>query len=266
MKKTMFLLLLILGVVHITHAQMDWMNPTTRGKFSIDFYHPDFDSKGYNAITGLYDITFQTTLASGSAVRIEVPFCNFSYERNGFKEDEFALSNIYLGFRMNNNDEWFTDIGLRLPTASDDKFLANLIGGSADYERMYAYGADVITGSIMVQRHKIMDKGSYMGFRLGTSVSHFTDSEVEDPTDLWANYGVYCGLDLEKFGASMGYEGVVIFTEDGNISDRHLSTVEVSAYLKHDRIRPGLFLKIPMDEEISNGMGKVIGLSISMSY
>lgn len=192
-------------------------------------------------------------------LQFDLPFSNAQFSG----ESEAAIGNPYLGVAFLSG-EWASELGVRLPVMSDDKFSAAFNGFMTDWDRLYAFTPDLATVSANFHSHKKYPSNFLIDVSFGPKLTYNTNASVDDKTDLFASFGVHGGFEDEKFGLGVGLTGQTILTED---TDNHtINMADMNLWLNLEKVRPVFFIKVPMDDELDQLLDYTIGARLDFNF
>lgn len=199
-------------------------------------------------------------LASG---HYEVKSTSFNINRN---QSETAIGNPYIGFEFSTpQTPVFAELGIRLPLASSDKDLSMTTGLLTDFDRLEAFFPKVLTITTMVNVHQIDQSGFALRVRGGPSLLINTDNEFDDDTELFIGYSAQAGYESERLSFLGGVTGRAILTEPNlNFSERSVHQAGFAASAGIGKLRPGLHLRLPLDENLKDSLDFVLGFTLGI--
>lgn len=196
--------------------------------------------------------------ASGS---YEVKSTSFSINRN---QSETAVGNPYIGLEFSTPQApVFAEFGIRVPVASTDKDLSLTAGLLTDFDRLEAFLPKVLSITTMVNVHQVDQSGFALRLRGGPSLLINTDNESDDDTELFIGYSAQAGYESERFSVLGGLTGRAILTESGgNFAERSLHQLGFAANAGFGSLRPGIHLRLPLDEDLQDSLDFVLGFNL----
>lgn len=259
------LLLLFSIVTVISQAQSIWLPNATNKGFGIEYLEPSFSINENNSIlsstqfvSGRYRVSDKFLLVT------EFPFANF---KSKFSSPEFAFGNPYLGFIMRKSDRpYFMEAGVRAPLASEGNESAMFSGVLSDYYRAEAFLPEMFSLSLKNNYLKITDSNFMLKLMGGLSFWLPTNNDARDP-EVIMDYSGHVGFDDPKVQIMGGIGGRLILTEDElDFKERTLHQFAIFARYKAKNVQPGLLIKMPLDEELSNFINFVFGVNLLMNF
>lgn len=199
----------------------------------------------------------------------EIPFAYGKVDGPAIPELEggTVLGNPYLGLEYAASDRVRVEAGARLPlTTADDFSFGDVVGFLADPLRGEAFMQDVVPLSAAVTFSHSLTSGMKLQARSGvTSMIWRGDDELGE-TMTALDYGLLgqYPMGLARFGGGLTGRWDVSAEEDG-FSENSLHQLGLSADYQFGRLRPGLNLRIPLDEEYRDLVTASMGVYLQVS-
>lgn len=173
-----------------------------------------------------------------------------------------TLSNLELGLLFSNDEGMPRGrLTVVLPTSAefgDDDF-AFLIGWLSDPDRVDRYAEELWSVNGLFTPTRRLESGT-LGFKVGGSAMVPTgDGDAE----FFGRYGVFVtqSTGTARFGAEL--TGQAILSEGGlDFGERTIHQLTILAGLERSGPSPELFVRVPLDEDISDVVNVIVGLRV----
>ena len=174
--------------------------------------------------------------------------------------------NPYLGIEfIDVKRRWFAEVGLRLPVVSEESNMGKQYGIMADLDRMEAFADDLLPIRLRLG-NRLREGSMTLHTYVGPSLWFFTGSAGDNDTEIWLDYGskVWVTSEIARLGG--GFLGRYWLSDDeGDFSERSLHMFEFTADVGRGRVRPGLQMRIPLDDDWESiGLKYVWGLNLTV--
>jgi hypothetical protein len=151
-----------------------------------------------------------------------------------------------------------------LPTASEKKEIAHLVGALTNIYELQRSLPDVLTIYGNFAYHYRQINGGMFGVEIGPQLLVPT-GELEGDTELFGHYGLAGGFALPKAAIFAELLGVFIVSEDvDKFGDRFIHSFAFGAQYTGSFVRPGLFYTLPLDEDINEDISGMLGLKVDV--
>jgi hypothetical protein len=190
---------------------------------------------------------------------IEVPWATASLGTSS-AEDGLILGNPYVGIEFGSaTSAALGEFGARLPFAGS-KPVPQALGVFSDLERWPAWVDDAAALRAGVRlRTKPTDGGATLEARIAPEL--WFENAFEE-VDVWMIFGACLRFDWETARAGMAFTGRTFFAEATDVGSTS-TQFDVAADFGEGQIRPGVSLRLPLDETIGNQMNLTYGLSVT---
>ncbi len=268
MKKILFLAALMLFIFMQAWAQSTWMNRSADRSVSLEILKPSYVNG--NDVTFTTSVIYLSThIPINDHLRFigEVPYSHFG-ATGAFSGSESSIGNPFVGVDYRNKDSDVSyEFGLRLPLASDKKLGAFLNGFSTDFDRVDAFMPKTVPATLMINHYRKYPSRFVTLLRGGVNFLYYTDSNVSRSTDLYLLYSIHGGYETDKFGFGLGFGGRVVVTgSGGSFDDRSIHQLDLVVHGVFDNIKPGLYLRVPMDELLEQFIDVVWGINMEYAF
>ena len=265
---------LALLVTRSAQGQTYWHDETANSTVRLDVVKPFPKGDGTQLLSGAVFLSGSTRIGKTLRIEAELPMARAGFDAgSGTSESAVRLGNPYLGLTLQREGKPVAfQFGVRLPTASDpDTFIgetANQMGILADFDRFEAFTPKVFTARAAVEVRHIMPDGIVFRAKLGPSLGVDTHSgNSGDAQELYADYGIRAGYEGPTVTATVGVTGRALITEsDLNFGERTVHQLTGALELRRGRVRPSGLIRLPLDQDLRDMTGVIIGLGVTLAF
>jgi hypothetical protein len=232
----------------------------------IEVSHPDFKEFDVTAPTSVWFVSGQLPLTSRVRAIVDVPFAYAELKGAEGLGSSTVLGNPFIGAQFAATPSLSVDFGMRAPlTTADDESFADVIGFLSDIQRAEAFMEDVVPviGGVSYQWEAA--PGLVVRGRGGVTSLFYTGDDDEEETETFVDYGAFGTYThgIARFGA--GVSGRWHASEDeGGFSERSIHQLGLTADAKVARVRPGISLRVPLDQDYRDVLGWAVGLYLQV--
>lgn len=220
-----------------------WRDLSDRGGVELDAAFPGFEFDGVSA--SIVSLTGRRRLSEDLVLHADVPYLTASDD----DVDVEILGNPYVGLELGKAEmDWTVESGLRLPLIPSDPDREELgalaTGVLTDFlVRPGAFVVDAIPVELTFHYRPRSDVGSHVAVHLGLEV--WAPIDERDDTETAFVFGGDISLIGDPLRVNLGATGRIQFDESGDEGE-----IEFEAGIegKAGRVRPGLQLRIPVDD------------------
>jgi hypothetical protein len=250
-------------------AQSIWLDRSHEKTIVLEIQKPDFDGEDQTTfMTTSWFLYGRFPLSTNVNMVAEIPFSHYKLDAETYyfmeNEGQSAFGNPYVGFEFYNEKKTvFGEIGLRLPmTPKEDASLAQSSGAVTEFvERTEAFARDVLPVSVLINYMKTEDSGLMFRLRGGPIVWLATGNRND--TEWFVVYSIQGGYHSEKFNILAGLSGRwFVSAEDAAFSEATFHQFGIAATVDLGTFQPGLMLKLPLDEDLSDTIDLTFGLTL----
>ncbi len=247
-------------------AQAPWLGVDRTPRIAAELMKPGLDDSGdfHPGSSALYlsgRIRVSPTLAF--VAELPVAFGGLRYDGGA----DALLGNAYVGVESGPVDApvW-VEAGGRLPLIGSDPNSAWLVGTNTDIDRLSAFQPKTATvsGALNVGRRNATGTG--VRARLGPELYFRTSGDWQYSTEVLMNYGAQLYRvrgPLELYAHAGGL--VVVSGEDrGGFGERSLHQLGFGGSYLVGGLRPGVVVRLPLDEDLQQSINYVIGLTLQV--
>lgn len=168
-----------------------------------------------------------------------------------------SLGNPYLGVEFGGPDaQWISEFGIRFPAASS-RSGALIAGLESDIERRDAF----VGGAFSVSGYESLRLRVASGFSLRARVGPglvLGSPGIYGDRGLWLGYAAQVGYDRGRLNLRAGISG--------RVQEDQLSQFVLSAAFPLGGVRPGLSLRVPLDQGFDAVGSAVLGLTLGFEF
>ena len=261
----------ILGLTAATvaSAQTIWTPIEHRLSVNVEALHPRFkldqDAEA-SALSGAVFLTGTIPVAAHGMLVIELPFARSSIAVAGESSSNSSLGNPYVGLQVSAGTAsrgFVGELGIRPPVVGDNDAEAGTTGVFTDLDRQEAFinNLTAFSGAANVYARG----GHTMGrLRLGLTEQFLGQDVVDYETIL--NYGALGSVDVDRLRVGAALTGRYLLTESGSFGDRSFHHAAASVSVLFDQLRPGLFVRVPFDEDIRDLVSSTFGITLEYTF
>jgi hypothetical protein len=268
--------LLLLMLSSMLSAQFAWPRTADGSCIKIEYLAPSLaQNSSFMSVTGYtMSLSGHFRVGEGTFIAAEIPYTSTTvkysnpYYGGTQSTTKSSIGNIYMGLEFVGEDPTiFGELGMRLPTISKDNMEASILGILGDANRWEVYVAELLAVQGAVNYHPVYESGVGLLFRIGPSVWIPTKGSGGNDTEVFIDYGAGVGFENETFRIGGGISGRAIVTEETFFFDkRAVHHVEFGTNVRIAQFRPGVFIRIPLEKEVSDVISQTLGISLSYVF
>lgn len=259
-------------------AQSLWLDRSHDKTLTLEVLRPGFKNeddtyaKSSNSGWVLF-LSSRVPLSKTAYFVGELPFAYGSYEyqshRSNFqeRETETTIGNPYLGIEIEAQySPVFAQIGVRLPLTPEDNLLGALTGLISDVDRLEAFLPNTTALNFALKFRQEDKPGFSFGLGGGTTFLFNTKGNgSDDDFDFLIGYSAQAGYNFRQLKVITGVTGRAILTqESANYGERSFHQFGLNASLGLGKLRPGLQLRLPLDNDLKSALDFVMGFSLGV--
>ena len=249
-------------------AQSPWVERPAEPAITLEAIKARPDGGGLTFPSSAWFLSGSVPVAEAATFVVELPLAYGALDggRFGGGESDFSIGDPYLGAILGAPGSDLTgELGVRVPLASEDN-LGSAVGILSDpVDRMEAFLPKVVSFSGTLNYGHTTPEGFAVGLRLGPRVWLRTESDFQDTAELFAVYGLQAGYRGERGRLMVGLDGRAIITEsDLSLGERTLHELAVGGALRLGRVEPGLVVRLPLDQDLSELIDYGVELQMTM--
>ncbi len=248
-----------------TQAQSLWLNWRPDKTLTLEILKPDFDGEDNSTFTtSVLFLALRQPIGDRAMLVAELPFAHAGWDsRFGGDESDNTLGNPYAGFEIyNQNASFIAEVGLRVPVADEEKS-ATYVGLLTEItERYDAFAPKFLPLTAFMNYRYQAPTGFVLRLRGGPAFWINTDKDrYEDGTEFFLNYSAQVGYESNRFDLLGGFSGrALVSEEDLDARERTVHQLGLAATVTLGSVRPGMQVRIPLDEDVTEMLDAVFGL------
>lgn len=245
-------------------AQSIWLDREHRPSLLAEVLFPNFEGGGTEFPTWAWFVAGKLPVASAGAVVLELP-----YSRGELSEfsntSESSIGNPYIGYEYRPHPNGLlVEAGLRVPLASEDKFLPFFVGLYSDAARQEAFIPNLLPLRLGLHYHH-RDSNTQVAWDLRVVPTAWIQTENDANTDFIIGYGGTLRYEGEVARVGGGLTGRWIATAEGaDFGEASVHQLDLAADFLRGSVRPGVQLKLPLDDDFSQGFDKSWGFTLTV--
>jgi len=249
-------------------AQSFWLEPAAPVEVNLEILKPALKGADLGGSSLVYYLSLRGQVGTTTAVVFELPYANFSHEADQYYPDysDNTVGNPSIGLEMGpQGDGWRGEVGVRLPTASSSNAAATM-GALTDFvERTEAFLPDVLSFRAGANYRSVAPTGFAFGARISPLFWLGTGDRAEMDPELWVLYALRAGYEGKSVAAGAGLSGRYLVTAEGgaDFGQRTFHQLGLYTNLNLGGWGPGLQVRVPLDEDLTDDFDPVFSLSLS---
>ena len=275
------IVLALFAIPAVAGAQRYWHDDQGRDAVRLDFGLPFLKGDNHKFFTGTIFPSMSVRAGDGFRVEADIPIARAA----GEDESAFRMGNPYLGLRIGDDEKPVSGIlGLRFPVSKQPTSLmaarAVEAGMIADYDDFEAHVPNMLTfrGGLEYQRTRA--SGLLVGVRGVVSLQMNTGGDPTADSEANIDYGLRLGYAGAKALATVALTGRYLITaphhespcldeeaecDPKSFNERTHHQVTGVLELRPGRVRPRVTLRVPLDEDLRDIAGAILGIGFSIA-
>ncbi len=265
-----FIILLVCFVFLVNHGgftQTIFRDLGQEKTITLEVLKPDFgENSNASFLTSSSFLTLHLPISNNLMFTGELPFSyakfssRFSGDRSGG-----TIGNPYIGFeyRDNKKSTFMGEFGVRIPLTSDES-IAAFPGLLTDFiDRAEAFAPKIFSIHTMANYVSQSETGVTLRVRSGPLLWLNTEDNGGD-TEVFLLYGATIGYNGDAVRLQGGFNGRWLLSNDGaNFGESTLHQIGFSANFGSGNVRPGVSLRVPLDDDFQNTLDLTLGLDVT---
>ncbi|NIR47263.1 hypothetical protein GWO43_02195 [candidate division KSB1 bacterium] len=250
-------------------AQPIWVDTGTNNFVALEILKPNFSSRANTTFaTSTIFLSGRFRTSDNAFFVGELPFAHRGFD-NGprIANSETAVGNPYLGMEFHHPDRnTFWEIGIRLPIVPENNSSAKSLGRDSDFDRFEAFLHNFVTVLGKVNFMPESSSNLTPRIRVGPTVLIPIGEPAETADiELFLDYSAQVGYNGQRFGFLAGLTGRLFVSEDElDFSERTFHHLGIAANVAFDNVRPGIHLRLPLDEFITDRVDFIFGVNLAV--
>jgi hypothetical protein len=255
-------------------AQSIWLDRVSPKTLHLEIAKPLYeDAEDVDFMTANWSLSGRFPIGATLHIVGELPYARIGFNSDFADESSTTIGNLYAGIETHvaeGNGAWF-EAGVRVPTASeadenDEDNAATLTGTFVDVDRWEAYGLATDAFILHTAVHGRTDPVGKIGVDVRLAPNLWLGNELfgegSDDAELFLVFGAQVLYHGTSVRAGAGITGRTFVTEDEGGTSAH--QVEAAFDVLSGRVRPGMTLRVPINEYDFIEKDAVIGISLNV--
>jgi len=242
--------------------------PQVERGISVEVAHPSFRELDTAAATSVWHLGGSLPLLSGLRAVVDVPvaYAAFDGVPGEFTGSSTVLGNPYLGVEYAVRPFLVLEGGIRAPlTTADAESYADVVGFLADVSRGEAFLENAFPVALGARMEHRVRPDVSLGARVGTVQAFYTGDDEEMSSMTLVDYGV--GTSWTRGAARIG-AGLAgrwdASADEGTFGENSLHQLGLTADLALGPVRPGLSLRLPLDQDHRDVLKASVGAYVQI--
>lgn len=240
--------------------------PSSRTKLGFRYLRPEFKEADLSGLSGVYE--FSLGIPVGSRLNL-VGSLPLSIVNITGAENEGSIGNIYVGLqsrlKSSRQNVFSLSLGVFLPTMSEENVDAGFVGIFSNYYEFQKFIPNTWTVYGNLAYHRIKPYGFIYSFEVGPNIMIPTENDYGEETEVYIHYGISLGYRLDYIDIKAEWTGIGIVTAKvDSFDDRFVHALTFGIFWNRSFLRPGVFYKIYLKEELRETVSGVLGLRLDI--
>jgi hypothetical protein len=252
-------------------AQNYWADDNGRAILRAEFLKPFLKGDVLQFASGAAFLSGSARLGPTSRIEAELPVASASIGAGGFGTgSSLRIGDPYLGVRIHREGQLLSgQFGVRIPLVGEPADAAGAqalgVGALADPDRFEAFAPNVLTARAAAEVRHVEKGGFLVGAKLGGSLFVNTKGGEGDNAEVFADYGARVGYQNPNLLAAVAVTGRLWVTQSGlSFSDRTEHVITGSLQLERGRVRPGILVRVPLDQSVRESLHATVGVGLTV--
>jgi hypothetical protein len=273
LKTPIYCAIIVLLAFSSLGAQSIWQDYTSREGLTIEFLKPNYEEEeDFSFLTSVTFLSGRFPIARNIIFSGELPFSyvNWDIPQGPDLGAEQTFGNPYFGIQLNlRQAPLFIELGARVPLAADiegENGDATLNGGLTEFvDRAEAFATDAVPITGFINYIFSTRTGFSLRLRGGPAFWIASGDREESETFLLYSAQIFYETGTIRFGG--GFSGRYITTlEDADFGERSMHQLTFGLDIILGMLKPGVYIRIPLDEEYKEVIKTVFGISLGIEF
>ncbi len=279
MKKTsyrfmpVYCVIVILFTLSPMEAQSIWQDYTSWEGITIEFLKPNYvEDEDLSFLTSVTFLSGRFPISRSIVFSGELPFSyiNWDIPQGPDLGAQKTFGNPYFGLEFHlRRAPLFFELGARAPLTAgieDENGEATLTGAFTDFvDRAEAFATDAVPVSGFVNYILSTRTGFSLRLRGGPAFWIASGDREESETFILYSAQIWYETGMVRFGG--GFSGRYSASmEEGTFGERSMHQLTFGLDLILGMFRPGVYIRIPLDEEYKEMISSVFGISLGIDF
>ncbi len=277
-RKCQFLILSTLAIAVLLaatplKAQSIWQDYTARTALTLEILKPDYNNgEDVTFLTSVLFLSARAPVTRNMIFVAELPYSTINWDipQGPDLGSQQTFGNPYFGLEFGSwRSPLFFEIGVRAPLTADvdgDNGDATYNGYVTDFvDRAEAFAPDAIpvTGFI----NYVFRSQTGFSLRLRAGPAFWIASGDREDSETFVLYSAQIWYDAGKIIFGGGFSGRYLASADGgDFGERSTHQLTFGLDILLGIIRPGVQIRIPLDEDYKDTMNFVIGITLGIDF
>lgn len=248
-----------------TSGQSTWTTRDARASIELEAFRPDFsDEIDFAFATSAGFLSGRLPVSGAWSIAADLPFSRAGWDAVGVSQSSSLVGNPYVGVEWAASSRLGTELGVRIPVGElddVDDLAAVLVGTAGELGRMEAFVPQTLgIYATADYRHPLNESFSV---RLRGGPAFIGGDNGSDDMLLGYSGQLWYAKDRLKLGA--GLAGRANVTTDDQEVERTLHQVAVAGDYRVGQVRPGVQIRVPLDESVRDATSYTVGVTLSWS-
>jgi hypothetical protein len=235
--------------------------PSVQLEVAKPFFPDDmfgFSQEGFGPLTSILDATLAVPLGEGPVLFGRLGFAHATLSD---QPSSSVLSNPRVGVAFGGQGRTSAELHVDLPLARElgDDDYATGVAIIADFEHFERWTPDLWAVGASVTPERVLEGGSVIGGRGGATLA----IPEEGDSELLGLYAIYARLPAGSARIGGEISGLAIVSEaDLNFAERTTFFLTVTGALPESALAPELYIRLPLDDDVSEALDLVAGVRV----
>ena len=254
--------------VSVSVSQPIWLSREGDRVITWEFLKPNFSGDDRTSFLTSANFLSCRVRVQKIAVVADIPFAHYGLDVEGADVGDDAIGNPYIGVELSSGENFFVELGARLPLAPDDNSdenIAVLVGILTDYvDRVEAFAVDAIP--IVGAVNYLYRNPSGLGFRLRGGPSLLMATGERNEAEAYILYSAQLGYFGPVVNFSGGLSGRWWVTSDlDGFGEQTLHQFVFALGFTPGVVQPSVNIRLPLDQDFSDMLDWVLGVNLAFN-
>jgi hypothetical protein len=254
-------------------AQSIWQDHTSREGITVEFLKPNYvDEEDLSFLTSVTFLSGRFPVTRNIIFSGELPFSyvNWDIPQGPNLGANQTFGNPYFGIELHlRQTPLFFELGVRAPLTADleeENGEATINGGVTDFvDRAEAFATEAIPLAGFV--NYILRSRTGFSLRLRGGPAFWIASGDREESETFILYSVQAFYETGAIRFGGGFSGRYIASlEDADFGERSMHQLTFGLDFILGLFRPGVYIRIPLDEEYKEMINTVFGISLGIDF